>query len=254
MVRARKIDDGRGDPPDEAPVVDTLREMQEPDAPEDLADPDARAVAIRAEHSELDQALAHGADHVSVAGSDVNIRLHLAMHEIVASQLADDDPPEVNETAQRLLAAGYDRHEVLHMLAGAVSGQIHATLPAGSPYDLARHVAALRALPASREGQRAKQQPETSDRRRARTGRSTRRRRRRPPAMWRPQLAQRPRQLMDFCTVRGPWIRRSRRPDGVGGINVLELAEEGVTWSLDRFELTPAIGMRHATPRPRCVQ
>ena len=145
-------------------------------APEDLADPDARAVAIRAEHAALDRSVARGTDRVSVDDSDANT-LHLTMHEIVANQLADDDPPEVNETAQRLLAAGYDRHEVVHMLAAAVSGQIHATLTAGTPYDHAGHVAALRALPASWERERARQQLETSDRRRARTGRSARRRR-----------------------------------------------------------------------------
>ncbi len=147
-------------------------------ASEDLADRDARAVAIRAEHPEFAQALTDGRDHVSVGGSDVNIRLHLAMHEIVASQLADDDPPEVNETAQRLLAAGYDRHEVLHMLAGAMSGQIHAALTAAAPYNHAQHVAALRALPASWERDRAKRRLKTGARRRARAGRSTKRRRR----------------------------------------------------------------------------
>jgi hypothetical protein len=81
----------------------------------------------------------------------MNIRLHLAVHEIVATQLADDDPPEVHQTATGLLDAGYDRHEVLHMLARPMASQIHATLTDKRPYDHARHVAALRVLPASRE-------------------------------------------------------------------------------------------------------
>ena len=67
------------------------------------------------------------------------------MHEVVAKQLADDDPPEVYETARRLLDASYDRHEVLHMLARPMASQIHATLTDNQPYNHARHVAALRA-------------------------------------------------------------------------------------------------------------
>jgi hypothetical protein len=64
----------------------------------------------------------------------MNIRLHLAMHDVVAKQLADDDPPEVYQTARRLLDAGYDRHEVLHILARPMASQIHATLTDRQPY------------------------------------------------------------------------------------------------------------------------
>ena len=104
----------------------------------------------------------------------MNIRLHVAMHEVVAKQLADDDPPEVYETARRLLDAGYDRHEVLHMLARPMASHIHATLTDKQPYDHARHVAALRALPASREPERAQRKLESAHRHRSR-GRKRRR-------------------------------------------------------------------------------
>jgi Domain of unknown function (DUF1841) len=129
---------------------------------EDLTDPDARSVAIRADHPELDEALADDREHVTVAGEPMNIRLHLAMHEVVAKQLADDAPPEVYETARRLLDAGYDRHEVLHMLARPMASQIHATLTDQQPYDHARHVAALRALPAAWEPERAQRKLESA--------------------------------------------------------------------------------------------
>ena len=134
---------------------------------EDLTDPDARSVAIRADHPELNEALADGRDHVTVAGEPMSIRLHLAMHEVVA-KLADDDPPEVYETARRLLDAGYDRHEVLHMLARPMASQIHATLTDNQPYNHARHVAALRALPASWEPERAQRKLESAQRHRSR--------------------------------------------------------------------------------------
>jgi hypothetical protein len=58
----------------------------------------------------------------------VNPVLHIAMHEIVANQLWANDPPEMWETAARLLAAGYERHEVLHMLASVVSDELFEAL------------------------------------------------------------------------------------------------------------------------------
>lgn len=120
---------------------------------DELADPDTRAVAIRADHPDLDRALRSGEDVIEMAGEPVNIRLHLAMHQAIAAQLADDDPPAVYLTARRLLDTGYGRHEVLHMLAGAMAEQIHAAITGGERYDRDRHIAALNALPGSWERQ-----------------------------------------------------------------------------------------------------
>lgn len=122
----------------------------------ELADPDVRGYALRMEHPEIDQALRDGRDEVELDGQRVNPRLHLAMHEVVANQLWNDDPPEVWETAQRLLARGYERHEILHMLASAMSAQIWSALHEQQPYDHADHVAALNALPGSWERQRVR--------------------------------------------------------------------------------------------------
>lgn len=120
----------------------------------DLADPDMRSLLISREHPEFEQALQEGRTEVEVNGGQVNLRLHVAMHEIVATQLWDDDPPEVWETAVRLLKAGYDRHEVLHMLAAPVSSHLWRTLREDHPYNLEDHRAALQALPGSWERQR----------------------------------------------------------------------------------------------------
>jgi hypothetical protein len=135
---------------------------------EDLADADARSIAIRADHPELAEALADGHRHVTVAGESMNSRLHLAMHEVVAAQVADHDPPEVYETARRLLDAGYERHEVLHMLARPIVSQIRAALTDKQPYAHARHVAALRALPARGEPDRTQHTFESARRHRSR--------------------------------------------------------------------------------------
>jgi hypothetical protein len=110
-----------------------------------------RAVVIRADHPEPEHALPNGQDEVIVDGMPVSIRLHLIMHEMVASELAGDDPPGVYLTAQRLLAAAYKRHELLHMLAAPIAEQIQATLQGGAGYDRRWHLAALAALPESYE-------------------------------------------------------------------------------------------------------
>lgn len=141
----------------------------------DLVDPDVRTVVIRAEHPELDRALQEGIDELVVDGEPMSVRLHLTMHEVVANQLADDDPPEVYLTARRLLGAGYERHEVLHMLAAPMAAQIFAALRENREYDRARHLAGLAALPASWERQRKHQVLGDRDP----TGRRAARRRRR---------------------------------------------------------------------------
>ena len=121
---------------------------------EQLSDPDVRSVVIRHEHPEFEQALKEGRRQIEGADGPMNPRLHLKLHEIVATQLWDDSPPEVWDTAVRLLDAGYERHEILHMLARPVSDQIWEALHDERPYDTERHVAALDALPGSWERER----------------------------------------------------------------------------------------------------
>src|SRR5437868_12476433 len=83
----------------------------------DPTDPDERALLIRAAHPELDPA----AETVQVDDGEINPRLHLTIHEIVANQIIDETPPEVWATAQRLRRLGYGRHEILHMLGAAMT-------------------------------------------------------------------------------------------------------------------------------------
>jgi hypothetical protein len=151
---------------------------------EELAAPDVRAVVIRHEHPEFDDALKNGLDEIDIGDGPINPRLHLAMHEIVATQLWDDSPPEVWETAARLLDAGYERHEILHMLGRPVSDQVWDALHNERPYEHERHVAALRALPGSWEQDRMSRtsaRRHNDARKRARRNeRAARRRNRRP--------------------------------------------------------------------------
>ena len=115
----------------------------------DPADPDERRILLEAEHPELHRALKRRDSEVVVGGQPINPRLHIAMHEIVANQLWDDDPPEAWQTAQRLTALGYERHEVLHMLCSVVAREVWNVLDSGLASDPARYVAALDELPES---------------------------------------------------------------------------------------------------------
>lgn len=126
---------------------------------DELGDPDVRSLVIRHEHPEFEDALKKRLDEIDVGDGPINPRLHLAMHEIVATQLWDESPSEVWETAVRLLDAGYERHEILHMLSRPVAEQVWGALHDEQPYDRERHVAALRALPGSWEQERPTRTP-----------------------------------------------------------------------------------------------
>lgn len=110
----------------------------------DPADPDDRRVLVAAEHPEYADA---GLPAGSTAEDGVDPGLHLTLHEIVATQLWDGEPPETWDTAQRLLDLGYDRHDVLHMLMAAVSRTIYRDLSEGREYDRDGFRATLDELP-----------------------------------------------------------------------------------------------------------
>jgi hypothetical protein len=115
----------------------------------DPEDPDQRAILIRLAHPNLDEAIEAGSEEIEVGGQPMNPRLHLAIHEVVATQVIDDDPPEVFATLRRLVGAGRDRHEALHMLGSAIATQLWAVKHEQRPYDRTEHVRALHALPGS---------------------------------------------------------------------------------------------------------
>lgn len=93
----------------------------------DPADPDDRSILVEAEHRQFARTLKRHED-VEVNGETVNPRLHLALHEIVANQLWDGQPPETWAAAQRLIGQGFDRHDALHVIMRAVSAIVFAAL------------------------------------------------------------------------------------------------------------------------------
>ena len=123
----------------------------------DPANEDERCMLIEAEHPELRQAIEDDMREIHTGGRVMSPTLHITMHEIVANQLWADDPPEVWQTAKRLTAAGYERHEVLHMLSSVVAGDVWRALSGeehDADHDMERVRTALAALPGSWETQR----------------------------------------------------------------------------------------------------
>ena len=113
-----------------------------------------RTILVLAEHPELRSAIEFGRDKIHHHGRVVNPQLHLAMHQIVANQLLANEPPEMWDTAKRLINAGYERHEILHMLASVVSADVYSALHDNQSPNSERTRAALAALPGSWEHQR----------------------------------------------------------------------------------------------------
>jgi hypothetical protein len=97
------------------------------------ADPDERALLIKGEHPELHDALAERDFDTDAAG--FSPRFHLTMHEVIANQLWDDDPPEVWQAAQRLRDQGLERHDILHELLEVMVTHMRPVLAKQEPFD-----------------------------------------------------------------------------------------------------------------------
>jgi hypothetical protein len=115
-----------------------------------LLDPlnaDDRRLLIEAEHPDLADAVERGEQVVVIDGEEVNPRLHLMLHEVLTEQLLNDDPPEVWRAARRLIGAGYERHEIFHLLGSALAPQLWRVMTENQSFSNEGYVAALAQLP-----------------------------------------------------------------------------------------------------------
>jgi hypothetical protein len=108
------------------------------------ADQDERGLLIRGEHPEYDEVLADPLAEDEVDGHSP--RLHLTMHEVIANQLWDNDPPEVWQAAQRLRDQGINRHDILHGLAAVLVKYMHPVLTEHEQFDTEAYRRALNDL------------------------------------------------------------------------------------------------------------
>jgi hypothetical protein len=79
------------------------------------------------------------------------LRLHLAIHVVVETQLALGKPAEVQQTLARLTDGGMERHQAIHAIGHVASEEVVACLSTGRRYDEERYVGRLQALRSEQE-------------------------------------------------------------------------------------------------------
>jgi tetratricopeptide (TPR) repeat protein len=115
----------------------------------DPAEEGDRRWLIEAEHPELAEALKAELEEVDINGEAMSPDAHVAMHEMVAAQLWADDPPETWATVERLIEGGFERHEILHMVAWTLTAELFRMQKEAVRFDPERYAWALADLPGS---------------------------------------------------------------------------------------------------------
>ncbi len=67
--------------------------------------------------------------------------------QVIENQLEGGEPPAVRATLNKLTLVGYEREEILHLMALVLAEEINAMLRDNRPFDRAGYESALRALP-----------------------------------------------------------------------------------------------------------
>ena len=70
-----------------------------------------------------------------------------AIVEAVENQIRDNNPPEVKQALKRLISLGESRENAIRHIASAFSIEIYEAIKFLTPYDEARYVKNLNALP-----------------------------------------------------------------------------------------------------------
>lgn len=85
--------------------------------------------------------------HPGIEGA--RLRLHLAIHAVVETQVLEGNPAGTASTLDRLVREGLDRHEAIHAVGAVASEEVLACLSDPSKrYDEKRYIARLEALTA----------------------------------------------------------------------------------------------------------
>ena len=78
---------------------------------------------------------------------DHNPHLKAAFLEVVDNQLTDNDPPETQETLDRLMSQGISEEDAILYIAQAVSVEVFDTLKHQKEFNLDRYLKNLKQLP-----------------------------------------------------------------------------------------------------------
>ena len=76
-----------------------------------------------------------------------NPRLKKAILQVVSNQLRMNDPPETKATLNRLISAGYSKHEAKELIGAVVTAHIYDMLKEQHEFDNSKYVKDLEKLP-----------------------------------------------------------------------------------------------------------
>jgi hypothetical protein len=112
-----------------------------------LSPEQARMVGILEDHPEYRRFWEDPELAVDTAGEGgVNPFLHVQIHAMVESQLANNHPREVRHALERLVAAEVSRHEAIHQIGEALVREMGPAATGGEAFDIERYSLRLRGL------------------------------------------------------------------------------------------------------------
>jgi len=78
---------------------------------------------------------------------ETNEKIREQIFEIINNQLRDNDPPETKATFDRLRKQGFDDSQTRQMIAQCLAVELFEVMKFGKPYNNARYIKNLKALP-----------------------------------------------------------------------------------------------------------
>ena len=79
--------------------------------------------------------------------SESNPDLRAAIMEVIENQLRNNDPPQTQQTFERLIEAGHSKKEAKRLIGCVISAAIFDILKNNEPFNLDRFVKGLNKLP-----------------------------------------------------------------------------------------------------------
>jgi len=86
-------------------------------------------------------------DKIINADTEGGQRAGEAIIEAVENQLSDNDPPETQQTLDRLMASGESRENAMRHIASALVVEVFGVMKYNEPYNDKRYINNLNALP-----------------------------------------------------------------------------------------------------------
>ncbi len=74
---------------------------------------------------------------------DTNPVLHITLHQIIETQIANREPPETDQTLTRLMTQGTTRHDAVHQIGAVFAEELYEVLKHQREFNSARYIKKL---------------------------------------------------------------------------------------------------------------